>query len=122
MPEPGAGQAGAGLELDLQVLLLAGDAGGGVGGAQAFVHLVGFVLKRAPAFEQRRRAQRGLEFGGQALGAVGAEGQGRVVAAGGGRVGQADQVSDGHHGFSLAPSRRAATTLPSGQLRGRVKR
>src|SRR3546814_2419802 len=68
-----AGDRGDHDQVDVQVVLAAFDRRCRVGGAEGGIDLVGVILRRAPAFEQRGGAQRVLQLLRHGLGALRAE-------------------------------------------------
>ena len=91
-----AGQDRGGEQVDLEVALLAGDGGGGIGGAEGFVDLVRFFLLAAPGVEEAARAQGFLQLRGVRVGTVGAKAERGIAATGGGGVGEGEVVALRH--------------------------
>jgi hypothetical protein len=98
----GAGDRGHRDQVDVQVVLRPFHRGVRIGGAQRRVDFVRIFLLAAPAGEQSVAAQRLLQFRRQAVGALAAEREFRIAAAGLLRIGQRDVVTDGHGAPSIS--------------------
>ena len=88
------GNGRAGDQQDAEVVLLAGDCGIRVHGAEAGIDVIRIVLACPPAFEQAAGTQRVLQLRGEFVRAVGIETESRIAAACACGIGKTDVVAD----------------------------